>query len=52
MYIPALDYDEDKDLLVSGSFDKSIAFIKLEERKIIKIYKDLGNPVSGIKFIK
>ncbi len=48
--IVALDYDESKDLLVSGSGDKSIAFIKLEERRIIKKYKNLSNYVRGIKF--
>jgi hypothetical protein len=36
---------------VSGSEDKSIAFMKLEERRIIKKYENLSNEVYGIKFI-
>ncbi len=46
-----MDYDEDKDLLVSGSSDKSVAIIKLEERRIIKKYDNFSNYVRGIKFI-
>ncbi len=38
-------------MLVCGSEDKSIAFIKLGERRIIKKYENLENPVWGIKFI-
>ena len=36
---------------MSGSADKSIAFMKLEERRIIKKYDNLSNDVRGIKFI-
>jgi hypothetical protein len=36
---------------VSGSGDKSIAFMKLEERRIIKKHENLSNEVRGIKFI-
>ena len=46
-----MDYDEDKDLLVTGSEDKSIAFIKLGDRRIIKKNDNLSNRVYGIKFI-
>ncbi len=51
MSISALDYDEGRDLLMSGSYDKSIAFMKLEERRIVKKYINLSNYVCGIKFI-
>ncbi len=50
-YITALDYDEGKDLIVSGSNDRSIAFMKLEEGRIIKKHRNLSNDVYGIKFI-
>ena len=46
-----MDYDEDKDLLVTGSEDKSIAFIKLGDRRIIKKNDNLSNRVYGVKFI-
>jgi hypothetical protein len=51
LFDTCIDYDEGKDLLVSGSYDKSIAFMKLEERIIIKKHKNLSNEVRGIKFI-
>ncbi len=38
-------------MLVSSSGDKSIAFVKLGERRIIKKYEDLKNIVRGIRFI-
>jgi hypothetical protein len=38
-------------MLVSGSEDKSIAFIKLGERRIMKKYENLENFVWGIRFI-
>ncbi len=36
---------------MSGSVDKSIAFMKLEERRIIKKYKNLSKYVYDLKFI-
>ena len=50
-YISDLDYDETKDMLVSGSQDRSIAFIKLIDRRITKKYENLENAVKGIRFI-
>ena len=50
-YILDLDYYEDSDLLVSGSDDKSIAFIRLKQKKILKKYDNFSNGVFGIKFI-
>ncbi len=38
-------------MLVSCSRDKSIAFTKLGERRIIKKYENLVNYVKGIRFI-
>jgi hypothetical protein len=38
-------------MLISGSEDKSIAFIKLGERRIIKKYENLENEIRGIRFI-
>ncbi len=46
-----MDCDKGRDLLVSGSGDESIAFIKLREGRIIKKYENLGNFVYGIRFI-
>ena len=46
-----LDYNADKNLLVSGSCDKSVAFIKLTEKRIIKKYENLEDMVYGVKFI-
>ena len=36
---------------MSGSSDKSIAFIKVEERRVIKKIEKMSNDVYGIKFI-
>ena len=38
-------------MLVSGSGDESIAFIKLGETRIMKKYENLEDYVLGIRFI-
>ncbi len=50
-FISDLDYDERRDLLISGSEDKSIAFTRLDERRIHKKYVNLSHDVLGIRFI-
>ena len=46
-----MDYDEGKDLLVSGSNNKSVAFIQLKEMRVVKKYSNLSESPFGIKFI-
>ena len=46
-----MDYYESRDLLVTGSGDKSIAIIKLGDRQIIKIHENFSNSIYGIKFM-
>ncbi len=38
-------------MLISGSYDKSIAFIKLGEGLLVKKNENLNNYVLGIRFI-
>ena len=50
-YIAELDYDENTDMLVSCSEDKSIAFINLGEKRVVKKIENLCNCVHSIKII-
>ena len=46
-----MDYDICQDLFVTGSDDKSITLIKLDEQKIIGKISGFNSRVRGVKLI-